>query len=168
MDEHFVKTELGREEIRRRSRSLPRTARNLLLIVDGTRRASDWMSLVQGATRDDLLRLLEGGLVEPDADPPEPTPTPSTSPACGSFSDTVLHADPDALYGIMVAQAVERLGLIRGYAFVLEVERCTNGDAVRSLYARFVRLVRTRQGDAAARDLRDLLGGTARLQAQPV
>ena len=44
-----------------------------------------------------------------------------------------------------------RLGLIKGYRMVLEIEKCSGAEEIRKLVLRFVDEVRTVQGDAAAR-----------------
>lgn len=62
----FTKTEAGRQEIRARAHtSLSRSARNLLLILDGTRPGAKWLALVHGASPVDLHALLRAGLVAP-------------------------------------------------------------------------------------------------------
>ena len=48
-----AKTEAGRAEVQRKSLPLSRPARNLLLIIDASRSANDWLALVQGATAAD-------------------------------------------------------------------------------------------------------------------
>lgn len=65
MSEFFRKTDAGRRELRERRLGLPRVARNLLLIIDGTRPVVSWVSMIQGATLSDASALLELGLIEP-------------------------------------------------------------------------------------------------------
>jgi len=49
MPDRFVRTEVGRREIRERSANLSRAARNLLLIIDASKPALDWLALVYGS-----------------------------------------------------------------------------------------------------------------------
>ncbi|HMZ00098.1 MAG TPA: hypothetical protein PLW24_16810 [Burkholderiaceae bacterium] len=65
MGDFFRKTDAGRRELRERRLGLPRVARNLLLIIDGTRTVRDWVLMVQGASLSDAAALAELGLIEP-------------------------------------------------------------------------------------------------------
>jgi len=65
MAEFFRKTDAGRRELRERRLGLPRVARNLLLIIDGTRSVRDWVGMIQGASLADAVALAELGLIEP-------------------------------------------------------------------------------------------------------
>ena len=53
------KTDTGRAEIRARTLPLSRTARNLLLVLDASKTAGEWLRLVTGATEADLVTLRE-------------------------------------------------------------------------------------------------------------
>jgi hypothetical protein len=131
--QRFSKTESGRAEISNRGGKLPRTARNLLLIIDGTRVASNWVELIHGATQADVELLLAGGLIESahvDIARPK-APTQSLEAAIAGLSY-------DQLYGLLTSQAKERLGLIRDF-----------------------RMVRDVQGDGAAKRIRLALGMAA-------
>ena len=50
MNSRCNKTEAGRAEIKARALPLSRTARNLLLILDGSRPVNEWLGLVHGAS----------------------------------------------------------------------------------------------------------------------
>jgi acyl-CoA synthetase (AMP-forming)/AMP-acid ligase II len=54
------------------------------------------------------------------------------------------------LYDRITAEARPRLGLIKGYKLILEVERCSGPAEIRALAQRFVEQVRAADGDAAA------------------
>lgn len=64
MADYFRKTDRGRREVRERSLHLSRAARNLLLIIDGSRTIGAWVGMCQRATLADGVALLEGGLIE--------------------------------------------------------------------------------------------------------
>lgn len=152
MGSRFSKTDAGREEIRNRTRKLSRTARNLLLILDESRPAENWLQLVHGATPDDLRQLHEAGLVQEHAGA-APSQRTSGSPAM-SVHEAVSHLSYDQLYTLLTSQARERLGLFAGYKFVLDVEKCANIEQMRALAERFLSLVKQHQGEAAERQMR--------------
>ena len=93
MDVRYVKTEAGRAELKERRLALPRQARLLLVIIDASKSAADWVAAVNGSSAADIERLLAAGLIEPHggaartaghaaAVPPAPTaPTPSAAPS---------------------------------------------------------------------------------------
>lgn len=147
MGSRFSKTDAGREEIRNRSRKLSRTARNLLLILDESRPAENWLQLVHGAGADDLRQLLEAGLVQ------ELPGTAGQRPAM-SVHEAVSQLSYDQLYTLLTSQARDRLGLFAGYKFVLDVEKCANIDQMRALAERFLSLVKQHQGEAAEKQMR--------------
>jgi hypothetical protein len=64
----------------------------------------------------------------------------------------------DQLYGLLTSQAKERLGLIKGFKMVLDVEKCSGLAELQTLAVRFVGLVREVQGDGAAKKMRLALG----------
>lgn len=153
MNTRYQKTEAGRAEIRERRHELPRPSRTLLLIIDGSKTADEWLTAVAGIGPDDLERLLQAGLIEPvaaaaaprrarDAEGPEPDLA------------TALTAVPfRALYDHLTAQAKSQFGLMKGYKAVLDIERCADVDALRRYALAFVDQVRGANGDAAARAL---------------
>jgi hypothetical protein len=151
MGSRFSKTDAGREEIRNRTRKLSRTARNLLLILDESRPAENWLQLVHGASAEDLRQLQETGLVQEHAGA-LPGQRPS-SPAM-SVHEAVTHLSYDQLYTLLTSQARDRLGLFAGYKFVLDVEKCANIEQMRALAERFLTLVKQHQGEAAERQMR--------------
>ena len=148
----LAKTDAGRTEIQRKSLPLSRPARNLLLIIDGGRQAQEWISLVQGATQGDLLDLLRAGLVADHA-----TAAPSPSPQRLSLAQALEAKSYRTLYDRITAEARPRLGLIKGYKLILDVERCAGPPEIRQLALRFVEQVRVTQGDAAALGLAQTL-----------
>ena len=149
----FCKTDSGRAEISNRGGKLPRTARNLLLIIDGTRPASNWAELIHGATQADVELLLAKGLIEAArveaSRPSAPTQT---------LEAAVAGLNYDQLYGLLTSQAKERLGLIKGFKMVLDVEKCSGLAELQTLAVRFVGMVREVQGDGAAKKMRLALG----------
>lgn len=84
MADYFRKTDRGRREVRERSLRLSRPARNLLLIMDGSRSIGAWIGLCQRATLADGVALLEAGLIEAVPGPTAPetgvAPFPETQP----------------------------------------------------------------------------------------
>ena len=147
MASRYVKTEAGRAAIQARVHALTRPARNLLLIIDASKAGEEWVALVNGATGADLLQLIDDGLVELSnlraAAPARPR-GPDLEEALQNWSYRQL-------YDLLTEQARPRLGLIKGYRMVLEIEKCSGAEQIRKLALRFVDEVRALQGDAAAR-----------------
>lgn len=156
MSTRYAKTPRGREEITNPTVKLPRPARNLLLIIDNTKPAQQWAKLIQGATDSDVDSLFNNGLIEPvqveaaeRERPKAPLRTIEAAIAALSY---------DQVYTLLSSQAKERLGLLKGFMFVLEVEKCANEAELRALAVRFVSMVRETQGDSAAKMMRMALG----------
>ena len=163
MADSYIKTEVGRREIRERAISLTRSGRNLLLIIDASKSGSDWLKLVQGSTGNDLVQLIEAGLVTLQAGSASARAVGSaaagSSSAAGPGLAQVLQSlSYQQLYDLITSQARPRLGLIKGYKMVLEVERCNGPEEIRALAARFVDLVREVQGEPEAQALCRILG----------
>lgn len=168
----YQKTPAGRDEIRTRSQELPRPARNLLLIIDDTREGAEWVGLVHGATLADLDRLVQAGLVLPkgaltapdiELGPSSPAaapaaPTAPAAPGGRSVLQVLEELSYRELYDQLTADARPRLGLIKGYRMVLDIERCTDVEALRTLAIRYINEVRASQGEAAAKEFCRKLG----------
>src|SRR5690242_17881357 len=128
-----AKTEAGRNEIRTRALALSRTARNLLLVIDGTKSGDEWVGLVNGATAADLELLLSHGLVETLEAPASRASSSGAASAAGATrepkADPVLEAMNALTYGelytLLTDQARARFGLIKGYRMVLEIEKAS-------------------------------------------
>lgn len=155
----FQKTSKGRHEIVHKHEQLSRAARTLLLIIDGSRSMAEWSQLIQGLTQKDLDGLLVKGLIQPVPRSVEDAPVheqqQQSQPSMASTPNTLDH---EQLYTLLTSQAKERLGLIKGFMFVLEIEKCDSKDALQKLAARFVALVSEAQGERAANSLRQAFG----------
>ncbi|MDG0831223.1 hypothetical protein [Roseateles saccharophilus] len=161
------KTDAGRAEIRARALPLSRAARNLLLVLDASKMAGDWLRLVAGATEADLGTLREHGLIAPQgagatAPPPAaapapaaPAPTPAAAPAPAGGAPLL---DRAALYTYLSGEATKLLGPFKGYAFALEVERADSLAALQALALQLVERVQKAKGEAAAAAVREALG----------
>jgi hypothetical protein len=170
------KTEAGRAEIRARALPLSRAARNLLLVLDASKPAGEWLRLVTGATEADLEALREQGLIAPqgaDGKPlqsaPAPTPPASTQPAAKAPAAAPAPAgqpaaagspllDRAALYTYLSGEATKLLGPFKGYAFALEVERADSLSALQALALQLVERVQKAKGESAASAVREALG----------
>jgi hypothetical protein len=175
------KTEAGRAEIRARALPLSRAARNLLLVLDASKPAGEWLRLVTGATEADLEALREQGLIAPQgADgkplqsapaptPPAPTQPAAKAPAAAPAARTPAPAgqpaaagspllDRAALYTYLSGEATKLLGPFKGYAFALEVERADSLSALQALALQLVERVQKAKGESAASAVREALG----------
>ena len=121
------KTEVGRAEIRARALPLSRAARNLLLVLDASKPAGEWLRLVTGATEADLEALRQQGLIVPQggwappgtvqpppaqAQPPVAPPTAAPAPSAAAPLPVGVSPllDRAALYTYMSGQATRLLG----------------------------------------------------------
>jgi hypothetical protein len=154
MNPCYAKTDSGREEIRNRTRKLSRVARNLLLIIDERHPGINWVQLVHGASDGDLRTLITEGLVAHKQDAPAGLQLRSTR----SLAEALSQLSYNQLYDLMTSQARDRLGLVRGFKFVLAVEKCSGIDELRALALEFMQLILQHQGEAAAKQMRLALG----------
>lgn len=167
------KTDAGRAEIRARALPLSRAARNLLLVLDASKPAGQWVSLVAGATEADFDTLRQQGLIAPHgaaaqpagavaaprapvAAAPAPAPTPASIAAAPAGGSPLL--DRAALYTYLSGEATRLLGPFKGYAFALEVERADSLPALQALALQLVERVQKAKGDEAAAAVREALG----------
>lgn len=157
------KTEAGRAEIKARALPLSRAARNLLLVLDPSKPAGEWLRLVAGATQADLEALRQCGLIAPQgaAAPAAPAPTtaavvppPTGAPPAGG----ALLQDRAALYTYLSGEAPRLLGTIKGYMFALDVEKADSLPALQALAQQLVERVQKAKGDDAADAVRQALG----------
>jgi hypothetical protein len=159
MNSRCNKTEAGRAEIKARALPLSRTARNLLLIIDGSRPVAEWLGLVHGATEADVDGLLAQGLIEPVAAPAAaPSRSGNREPSVEQLTAAMNALSYDQLYTLLTSQAKERFGLIKGYRFVLEVEKCANLQEMQGVAQRFLSELKQEHGEAGMRHLRLALG----------
>lgn len=147
----YSKTYAGRVEIQTRKQTLSRAARNLLLIIDESRTADEWLSMLHGVSDADLAALLDAGLIERvgqtgTASRAGPAPLPATTLG---YSDLY-----DSLNGLLRDQ----LGLFRGYKFSLLVERASGHAELVDVARRFIDEVRELRGDTAADMVQRALG----------
>lgn len=159
------KTDAGRAEIKARTLPLSRAARNLLLVLDASKPAGEWLRLVTGATEADLEALRQHGLIAPQAGPgprpaqatpaPAPAPTPPAPQAPASGSPLL---DRAALYTFLSGEATKLLGPFKGYAFALEVEKADSLAALQGLALQLVERVQKAKGEDAAAAVRQALG----------
>lgn len=159
LDQSYVKTEGGRAEIKARALPLSRSARNLLLMLDGTRSARQWLGLVQGVGEADIAYLIEQGLIAGSAAPaglaaPPPSPQVRRAAAFG----TSPQLDYQQLYAYLSSQATKQLGLMKGYVFALEVEQCQDLAELQKLALSLVERVQQAKGAEAAAQIRQALG----------
>jgi hypothetical protein len=82
--------------------------------------------------------------------------TPAAAPRM-SLAQALEARSYKALYDRITAEARPRLGLIKGYKMILEVERCGGPADIRALAQRFVDTVRDTQGDPAGMALAQVL-----------
>lgn len=161
------KTEAGRREITDRKLPLSRAARNLLLIIDTQRSAGDYLALVRGCGPLELQQLVANGLVGRLQTPPvQAADTAPAGPATAAklpppprplermrLADALQGQGYKVLYDRLTAEARAQLGLFKGYRLILEIEKCSGPEQLRTLALQFVEQVRLAKGDATANAL---------------
>jgi hypothetical protein len=169
MTARYTKTDAGREAIRSRAAALSRPARNLLLIIDDSKTGDEWVTLVTNATPADLQQLIDRAFVGESAAPPPRAGraaggAPAAAPAVAAellgpaLEQALMAMSYRELYDKLTAETRARLGLIKGYRMVLEIEKCAGVDEIRRLAVRFIDDVRAAQGEEAAREFCRSLG----------
>lgn len=172
LDQCYTKTDAGRAEIKARALALSRSTRNLLLVLDGSRTAREWLGLVQGVTEADIAYLLEHGLIGAAgaaapalaaAVPVASTPAIAVPPSSRSERQLAAFGDPpqldyQQLYAYLSSQATKQLGLMKGYVFALEVEQCHDLAELQGLALTLVERVEQNKGAEVAGQLRLALG----------
>jgi len=163
LDLNYQKTEAGRAEIKSRALALSRVARNLLLVLDASKTARQWLALVQGASEGDFELLLQHELVAAPfgATAAAPAPTaaaPAAPPVLALDGSELPQLAYEELYAYLTRHAKQYLGLMKGYRVVLDVERCGNLHELQMLAQRFVEQVREAQGEDLARQVRRAMG----------
>ncbi len=184
LDQSYQKTDAGRAEMKVRQLVNARATRNLLLVIDASKSARQWLGLVQGSTEADVQQLLQLGMIQavghaPAAHPagaeagstfapafgaapaaPAPAPAPASAPAAAAATPAgdVPQLDYEQLYAYLTRHAKQYLGLMKGYKVVLEVERCSGLPELQDYARRFVEMVREAQGDDLAEQVRRAMG----------
>ncbi|MEO3714497.1 hypothetical protein [Roseateles flavus] len=172
LDQSYQKTDAGRAEMKVRQLVNARATRNLLLVIDASKSARQWLGLVQGSTEADVQQLLDLGLIRaagaapaaaPSASAPAPAPVPVPSPAAPVAAPAVAavgepQLDYEQLYAYLTRHAKQYLGLMKGYKVVLEVERCSGLPELQDYARRFVEMVREAQGDDLAEQVKRAMG----------
>jgi hypothetical protein len=173
MAHKFLKTEAGQREIRERAHALPRGARTLLVLVDGTKDREQLLAMVQGATADDFASLLQLGLIAeasggsssgraaaaaaPSAAPaPVVTGGEPTEPAA-------LPAAPLAfkeLYDSLIQLVKSQLGLMKAFKYTLDIEKAGTVPELLEVARRFAAEVESAKGESAAKMVRRALNLT--------
>lgn len=170
LDQAYQKTDAGRAEIKARALPLSRSARNLLLVIDGNKSARQWLSLVQGVVEADLAYLLEQGLIGAAAAAPArvaaaaaPAAAPATPGADKAQRRLAAFGEPPAmsheqLYAYLNASGAKYLGAMKRYMFSLEIEQCQNLPDLQDLALSLVERVAQSKGEEAADELRQAVG----------
>ncbi len=153
--ERYARTEAGRAEITAPSVKLPRPARNLLLVMDASRTAEDWVSKVLGSSMADIAILIDAKLIAPAA----VSATGQSSPRI-PVEVAVRGLAYDTLYKLLTQEAKERFGLIKGYRLILKIEGCSGLEELQAVALDFVDQIRKAHGEESAARFRKLLGAT--------
>ena len=155
----YVKTEAGQGELRDRLLNLPRSARTLLVLVDGKRGAEQLLAMVKGSTSEDIETLVRMKLIGAGSAPAAAAGDNGTrskdSPAEGAPTTTLEFKE---LYIILNELVREQLGILKAFKYTLEVEKATEKSQLLEVAERFAEDVQATKGDTAAKMVRRALG----------
>ncbi len=151
LDLAYLKTEAGRAEIKLRALPLSRSARNLLLMMDGSRSAREWLSMINGTTEADVALLVGHGLIAAGAGQ---APAAVASVPAASDPVEVQAMGYEELYNYLTQSAKKHLGPFKSFRMVLDVERCADIAALQEVAWRLVAEVDRADGEAAAERVR--------------
>lgn len=164
MQGRFVKTSAGLTEIQSRTHALPRAVRNLLLVINDSHPVDYWLDSVRGISESDIDLLLAEGLIEPvgaaagaaalvaaTTHKGNVIAAPSTDSDWFLLKQLIDATSYVPLYDALTAQAKAHFGLMKGYRFVLEVEKCNGIESLRELAHKFATQLRDESGMNAVR-----------------
>jgi hypothetical protein len=131
--------------------------RNLLLIINASRPGDQWVAQVQGCTEADLLHLVSEGLIEAAPEPQVARPVATVDADWLALQRQVRQMAYGPLYDTLGRFAKETLGLVKGYRFALEVERCSGPQELQTLALRLLDEVRASHGPAELKRFAQLI-----------
>lgn len=157
----LIKTDAGQREIRDRAIDLPRSARTLLVLVDGARSSDELLEMVKGATAKDVDALVQAGLIAlaGQANSAKPAAGKGPAPAPAEAAPAVKLGFKE-LYDCLTELIREQLGVLKAFKYTLEVEKASTVDDLMNVAKRFVDDVQKQKGDSAANMVRRALGMT--------
>ena len=154
----LTKTEAGQRELKDRAVDLPRSARTLLVLVDGARNSDELLTMVKGATSKDIEALVQAGLIVQSAS--GATKAAPAKSAASASPEPAVALDYKELYTCLSELIREQLGVMKAFKYTLEVEKASTVDDLMGVAKRFVEDVHKQKGDSAANMVRRALGMT--------
>lgn len=159
----WAKTDAGRLEMRTRALVKERAARNLLLVIDGTKSEDMLLANLAGITRDDFGALHSLGLIEP-LGAVRAQPGLAAAPVANGTAPTVAPIEAEepldyAQFTARLTQIISRELGLRGFMLTLAVEKAGTIEELQDVARRTLDAVRDRRGDAAAASSRRQLYG---------
>ena len=160
----YVKTEAGQSELRDRLLNMPRSARTLLVLVDGTRSGEQLLEMVKGSSTEDIdtlvrMKLIAGGAAAGGSAAPSEGGT-RTKAATSSSDGPATPLEFKELYVVLNELVREQLGILKAFKYTLEVEKATETSQLLEVAERFIKDVQASKGDTAAKMVRRALGMT--------
>jgi hypothetical protein len=186
MSSRYVRTPAGQVEIQARAHQLSRPLRNLLLVINDSRTIEEWLAGVNGVTAADVGLLKDLGLIaetggasskparpgdlrdggaKAAASPARTAPAPAAGDQDADWQRTqqaINAAGYTALYDALNSVGKAKLGLVKGYRFALEVEKCSGPDEIRALALKFAEQLRNEHGMAAVGEFTYAIGAAVK------
>jgi hypothetical protein len=119
----YRKTAAARAHIHQRRLLLSRAASDLLFLIDASRPVAEWLAVVREASMADVEELLAQGLIADEAAESHPVKTPEQV-IYAELLEAMDQLTSDQMYRLLLDQAREQFGLVKGFQFVLDVEKC--------------------------------------------
>jgi len=141
----FAKTQAGQREVRDRGVDLPRSARTLLVLVDGTRSSDAMLAMVKGATQSDIDALLHAGLIGPTGVARAVAGKGASVPSAAADTLPAVKLDFKELYSCLTELIREQLGVMKAFKYTLDVEKASTVDELMAVAKRFVDNVQNRR-----------------------
>jgi len=160
MTQILIKTEAGQRELRERAVDLPRSARTLLVLVDGARASDELLAMVKGASSKDVEALLQAGLIALSGNVPSSKASAKAAAPAPDDAAPAVKLEFKELYACLTELIREQLGVLKAFKYTLEVEKAGTVDDLMGVAKRFVDDVQKQKGDSAANMVRRALGMT--------
>lgn len=188
MSSRYVRTPAGQVEIQARAHQLSRPLRNLLLVINDSRPIEEWLAGVNGVAAADVGLLKDLGLIAevgastsnpgrsgdlrdggaksaPSTARPASAPAPAAADQGADWQRThqvIGAAGYTALYDALNSVGKAKLGLVKGYRFALEVEKCSGPEEIRALALKFAEQLRNEHGMAAVGEFTYAIGAAVK------
>lgn len=140
----WKKTPLGTQELKARALALDPVARNLLMLIDGTKTQEMFLQYAVGVRIEHFRALFSSKLIEPAGAMIEPLSSVDTAPVPASGLSPA-----DRAFAVRLTRLISKQLGFEGLGMSERTTRCQAGQELQEIAERVVNLIRQRHGDAA-------------------